>query len=322
MKNIKVKYLESDISIVIPTKDRPKKIYNLLESISKQNFLCGRIIIVDGGKSIKKIIDKFKNKLNIEYYITKKPGQIRQRNFGLSKLDVNTKLVALFDDDIVLTRFALKNMLSFWNNTDSNTAAVSFNIINEKSEKHTFIKGLMGLTGPYQGKILSSGRNTSILSIKKDIRSQWVSGGATVWKFNILKNNYYPEKNVRWAILEDVIYSYPIGKIYPLYVSANSKVKHEHEYDLEMNRKYEYYGKSETLWRFYFVNKHKELSKYKYFWTQFSTIFARVILGIIFFKKKHLDFAMGQIIGLKKIFIAKIKNKDFNLLMKDSNFIN
>ncbi len=290
-----IKYQSSSIAILVPTKDRPEKIRNLLESLVYQTVHVGQIIIVDGGKSIEPLVLSYLGSLPIEYYSCYPPGQIRQRNLGISKLKDDILLVATLDDDLVLFNDSIEKMLLFWNEgCPDETAGVSFNIVNCLPEKHNFLKGLMGLSGPNPGKVLKSGRNTPILNIKSDIQSEWLCGGATVWKKNILMENSFSEKNSKWASSEDLIFSYPIGKKFPLYVCSKAKVNHEHVYDHNIKHKFRYYGKTETLWLFYFVESNKNLSRLLFYWSQASLIIGRIFMGCITFNKRHFDFALGH----------------------------
>ena len=88
MNNVKQLYAGNDIAFIIPTKDRPEKLKNLLNSIAGQDEMCGRIIVVDGGHSVKEVVMGFSDSLPIEYHECRPPGQIRQRNLGISKLMV------------------------------------------------------------------------------------------------------------------------------------------------------------------------------------------------------------------------------------------
>ena len=101
-------YTSKDISFIIPTKDRPEKMKNLLESISLQTGSFGRIIVIDGGKSVRDIVLSFAGCLPVEYHECSPPGQIRQRNMGISLLDDRTPLVGFLDDDIVWNPRRLK----------------------------------------------------------------------------------------------------------------------------------------------------------------------------------------------------------------------
>jgi len=306
MINIKHKYYGSDLAIIIPTKDRPEKIFNLLNSLKNQSLCCGKIIIVDSGQDIKNIVDGFSETLTVEYHRSSVQGQIYQRNLGISLIDDQTKLICSLDDDIVLEPAAIASMISFWNNCVPETAGVSFNIVNNPPFKHTWLKAFMGISSPEQGRVLSSGYNVAISPVNINIRTQWLCGGATVWKREILNKFVNKEVLSKWAICEDVIFSYPIGKIFPLYVCADARVKHEHVYDHTNKMKYRYYGRTVTLWRLYLVESHAELSRMFFLWMLLAQISARCISGIISFRMNDIQYAVGQlegaIIGLSALF--------------------
>jgi GT2 family glycosyltransferase len=188
-------------------------------------------------------------------------------------------------------------MISFWNNSVPETAGVSFNIVNNPPFKHTWLKAFMGMSSPEQGRVLSSGYNVAISPVNINIRTQWLCGGATVWKKEILNKFVNKEVLSKWAICEDVIFSYPIGKKYPLYVCADAKVRHEHIYDHKAKMKYRYYGKTITLWRLYFVESHSELSRTLYFWMVLWQIILRCLMGLLLLRPQEFQYGIGQIEG-------------------------
>lgn len=291
------KYYGNDLAIIVPTKDRPVKITNLLNSLKKQSLLCGRIIIIDSGQDIKNIVDAFSESLPVEYYRSSVQGQIFQRNMGISLLDDKTQLVCSLDDDIVVEPNAIEAMIRFWNMCEPETAGVSFNIINSPPFKHTWFKAFIGMSSSEQGRVLSSGYNVAHAPVEKNIRTQWLCGGATVWKKEILKKFINREVSSKWAICEDVIFSYPIGKIYPLYVCADAKVRHEHVYDHKAKMQYRYYGKTIVLWRLYFVESHPELSRSFYFHMVLWQIMIRLLMGFFLLRPQEIQYAFGQIEG-------------------------
>lgn len=297
MNETKKTYTGHDVAFIIPTKDRPEKVKNVLESIASQTMSCGRLIVVDGGQSVKDICMGFVDRLPVEYYECDPPGQIRQRNMGIRLLDERTRLVGSLDDDIVLEPDALEKMLAFWNRTEPETAGVSFNIENNPPYRHSWMRAVIGMSSPQQGQVLRSGYNVAISPVDIDLKVQWLCGGATVWRKEILKNFPHKEIYSRWAICEDVIFSYPIGKKFSLYVCADAKVRHEHVYDHRSKMKYRYYGRTVTLWRLYFVESHAELSRIFFLWMLLGQITGRCILGILSFRIRHIQYAIGQIEG-------------------------
>ena len=90
-------------SIIIPVFNRPDEIYELLESLVKQNYSeYFEIIIVEDGSSIscENEVEKFKNKLNISYYLKYNSGPGDSRNFGMNFAKGNYFI--LFDSDCVI----------------------------------------------------------------------------------------------------------------------------------------------------------------------------------------------------------------------------
>ena len=179
-------YNTKDLAVIIPTKDRPVQVKRHLQSLVGQKCKLGRVIVVASGQDIKNVVLDFNNRLPVEYYRSE-PGQIRQRNLGISKLDEGTKLVAAMDDDVTYHEDAVVEMIRFWNETKPDTGGVGFNIINLPKMEHNWLRGLLGFSSKNHGQVLKSGFNTSISNISENIQVQWLNGGSTVWRQNILQ---------------------------------------------------------------------------------------------------------------------------------------
>ncbi|MBU2511644.1 glycosyltransferase [bacterium] len=305
------------LSFVIPTKDRPQKIENLLESFLIQEFSCGRIIIVAFGQNIEEVVNLYKDRLPVEYYHLAEGGQIRQRNYGLGLLTDETKLVGFLDDDIVLLPGSLKTMLDFWNSNEEEIAGVGFNVINEESHQYSFLKSLFFASAREPGRILRSGKSTRISDVKEDIQTSWLNGGATIWKHEIIKSYHHQEVKSRWAISEDVIFSYPIGKKYPLYICAEAKVRHEHDRDHTGNQKFYFYGKNKILWNYYFVKKNEDLSEASFFWSVFGGILFKCISAFQLDKVIFQEF-IGEIQGIFRILKLSFFGRETEEMLKDT----
>ena len=167
-------YSSKDLAVIIPTKDRPVEVKRHLQSLMKQKCKLGRVIVVASGQEIKDIVESFKDSLPVEYYRSE-PGQIRQRNVGISKLDERTKLVASMDDDVTYHEDAIAEMTRFWNSVPSDTAGVGFNIITLSVLKHNWFRGFLGFSSAKPGQVLKSGLNTSINNVTENIQVQWLN---------------------------------------------------------------------------------------------------------------------------------------------------
>ena len=288
------------LAILVPTKDRPEKMRALLDSLCAQSAACGRVLVIDGGQNVRDVVMRYADRLFVEHHICQPPGKIRQRNMGIALLDERTPLVASLDDDIVLEPGAMAAMIEFWNRAEPDTAGVGFNIVNTPPEPRNIVRDLFLLSGPVPGRVLRSGMTTSNCQIQADLRSEWLCGGATVWRLDIMKAHPHRELPGPWAIAEDIIYSYPIGKRYPLYVCAGAPVRHEHVFDYRVKTPHRFHGKTRALWTFYFVEANTDLSRLAFLWTMFGATLGRLAAGLLTLNRAHLEFALGQVEGVTK----------------------
>lgn len=296
-KNRIPSYVSKDMAIIIPTKDRPDVVRRLLQSIAELDCKVGRIIIIASGQGISDVVELFSKTLTIEYY-TSEPGQIKQRNMGISLLDDSTKLVATMDDDAVFHKTAMSEMIKFWNRVESETAGIGFNIVNQPGHCHTWLRGLFGISVPEPGRVLKSGNNTSISNVKKNIRSEWLNGGGTVWRQKILKDYPHIEISSKWAVCEDLIFSYPIGHIHPLYVCASATIDIEDvPFRKEIVELYRYRGRTQFLWGIYFVQTNPKLSVPQFYFRKFLEILSALLKGLFWREYYRFYLLMGMLSG-------------------------
>jgi hypothetical protein len=247
---------------------------------------------------------RYAGRLPVEHHVCQPPGQIRQRNMGIALLDQRTPLVASLDDDIVLEAGAVAAMIAFWNRCEPDTAGVSFNIVNVPPEPRSRVKELLGLSAPEPGRVLRSGATTANTSVERDVRVQWLCGGATVWQLDVLRRFTHADVPARWAIGEDLIFSYPVGRERPLYVCAAARVRHEHVFDYAVNTPYRFHGRTRTLWLFYFIESNRELSRLAFLWMMTLTTLGKFALGAATLRGSLIQFALGQIEGVSAGVIA------------------
>ncbi len=77
-----------NFSFIIPVYNRPEEIEELLESLAKQTYKgLFDIIIIEDGSTIpcEYIVDKYKTKLSITYYLKYNSGPGDSRNFGMTQ---------------------------------------------------------------------------------------------------------------------------------------------------------------------------------------------------------------------------------------------
>ncbi len=311
-------YSEKQLSFVIPTKDRPGKLHNLLSSIAEQSVKCGRIIVVDGGVSVEDVCDEFAGVLAIDYVVCLPPGQIRQRNLGISRLKPTDHLVAFLDDDLVLEHGAAAAMIDCWNRVEPDTAGIGFNIVNAGSHEYSSLLGMMLVDSRKSGDVLISGSNIGIHGLKQDIRSRWLGGGYTVWRQDILAKYRQAELATRWAHGEDLRFSYPIGKRYPLWVCAGARVRHEHVYDqAPPSHVHRYRGRILSLACFQFIEENREFSRIACCWMILSSATARLFSGVLKRNGKRIQTAVGQLSAMLTYGRSLVQRSDLTDALSD-----
>tara|TARA_B110001454_G_C12685563_1_gene420009 strand:+ start:132 stop:1094 length:963 start_codon:yes stop_codon:yes gene_type:complete len=90
-------------SIIIPVYNRPNEIDELLESLTKQDFSDGfEVLIIEDGSenSSKKIVEKYNNQLNLNYFFKENSGAGASRNFGMQKASGNYFII--LDSDVIV----------------------------------------------------------------------------------------------------------------------------------------------------------------------------------------------------------------------------
>ncbi len=255
------------LAVVIPTRNRPSKVAECLSALAKQDSKGVPIIIVASGADIEHIVSQYRNCLDITYLFTEKRGQITQRNIGIKlALDSGVDYVGFLDDDVIMEADGFNEIERFI--TDSRDQGetdfgLGFNIISEETDSvygwKAWIKQFLGVVGSRPGSITKGGFNTVFSNLSENIQTDWLSGGCTIWSRNILKE--FPQKSLvtSYAGGEDLRYSYPIGKRYPLYACAGIRVVHNEveSRDLALIRRRH---KAATVSRLFFCDQHPEFS--------------------------------------------------------------
>lgn len=89
-------------SIIIPVYNRPVEIDELLESLTHQTLKNFEVLVVDDGSEIdsKKVVEKYREHLDVKYFHKENSGQGFTRNFGFKNASGDFFIV--FDSDCII----------------------------------------------------------------------------------------------------------------------------------------------------------------------------------------------------------------------------
>lgn len=303
----------NNFAVIICTKDRPKDIMRLLDSIKLQSFIPELIMIVDGSDNpIKDYLTPYQSVFNINYFTVRPPSLPKQRNMGIARIPAHIEWVAFLDDDLELlpnTLTEIKKAATTFK-TQKPLGAICMLISNVDNVPYKPLNRFWMLDYPTSGIFLKSGIPTYLRQAERTEEVFWVSGGTTVWRADVLRNYKYDEWFAGTGYFEDIDYSYRVSKEYSLLLCGTSKCYH-YQYPTPAKKVYSLgIWQVTTLW--YFVNKNPEFSKLLTFWSILGIFMNNLIFGILKPSSMRLRKAFGNLKGLYMVFTGSgLKQRSF-----------
>jgi len=291
------------LAFIIPTKDREESLKCLLASIQGQEQRPQQIIIVDASEKPNKNehINKEFDQLHIDFIKTYPPSLTKQRNIGLKNIQSDIDLIGFLDDDIEFESGSIKEMMSFWMNSCDELGGTVFNVVTDKPSKLFWPKQIFFMGNKKPGIMLRSGYNTKICPASKDLFTQWLLGGVTIWKKEVVDKFKFDEWFKGYGLFEDLEYSYRVGKHFKLAVVSNARVRHKY---LGIDRKDNFqFGKMEIINRQHIVKNNPELSMILFFWASFGQLLENLLRSLLHRKKGYILRAMGNLDGFLSILV-------------------
>ena len=264
----------SEVAVLIPTRNRPEKVVQLLDSLISSTIKPNQIIIVASGEDIKNYLRRFEEFFRITYEYTQMSGQIAQKKIGINLLDDKNEWCLFLDDDLVVDPMAIESALVAVNSRVSERViGVGFSL--PTTSRTQSVSGftsrvgkLFGIHADNPGKVLRNGHATSYLQMEEVISTEWLNG-ASMWKKSVLNSYGQGVPSTRYAACEDLIFSYPLHKIGELIYAPQAKLAFQ-DYELsDFNDQMIF--ESASYWRYYFVCQNA-LSRFAFFYSQFGRI--------------------------------------------------
>lgn len=284
--------------MVIPTIGRPAELRRMLASLAGQSRLPEEVVIVDEDGSTRALAEEFAG-LGIRIVVL--PGSASaKRNAGIRAMGCEVTLVGFMDDDIVLEPVAIEAMAAFWEHEAPGLGGACCNYVNAprgfgQALKRLVIWKALGLYDHSPGGVARSGFQTRMAPLRETAHVRWLPSGATFYPRKVLDQFRFDEWFESYSYLEDLDFSYRIGKQRKLAVVAGARFFH---YPSETGRPSPYlFGKKEVLNRLYFVSKHAELSQTLCGLALSIRTLMSVFLGLTRFEPDYFKRAAGNLAG-------------------------
>ena len=224
-----------NLSVVVPTKNRPNELRNFLNSLWKQDLLPDQLIIIDQSVESNTIRQEVEEKskqlrININYIHDQNiNGLVHAKAVALTYN--NCSIISFYDDDIVMEKNCLKEMYHAFLDNPEMTAANGL-ILNAPMES-LFRRIIFRLT--HIGIYSDNRREVFYKLVNKSPdqrlpkRLNTLSGGLSFYRKEIFEKVPFDEKN-RFHAYEDKEHSIRLELNFPnsMYLIPKARLYHYH----------------------------------------------------------------------------------------------
>lgn len=294
------------IGYVVPTKDRPDDLRKLLISLANQSVLPEQIVIVDGSdEPVVDLVAEFDD-LPLTYVREYPPSLARQRNAGIAALHQKISIAGYLDDDLELAPDATEKIQAFWAGSAQEVGGAAFTILNQpvRGRIPSLLSEFFLLNSQSQGKVLPSGFASSISPRGETLATDWLYGGATLWRRAVFETYHYDEWYVGHGYLEDLDYSHRVAQDYELYVVADAHCWHWPS-PIRMAQN-EILGVQQILNRVYFFRKIGRFNRAAFLWAMCGQSIKNLLETPISFSPAGWLRFKGNLRGLHILFTRGI----------------
>ncbi|MGZ5513688.1 MAG: glycosyltransferase family 2 protein [Candidatus Aminicenantales bacterium] len=299
--------MEHRIAFVVATKDRPEELRRLWQSLLLQSRVPDEVVVVDASARPSPAPESEGGRPVLRVIRTADASASRQRNIGLDAVGPDATLVGFLDDDAVLEYDAVEEMLRFWTLAGPDVAGAAFNMANHPTLdwpvlKRTPLAADLGLYSGRGGRVTASGFQTMIGPVEATTWTEWLPSGASVWRRDVFSRFRFDEWFDGYSYLEDLDFSYRVGRASRLAVVAPARYRH---LPAAGGRGGGYvFGVREVLNRTHFVSKYPGLSPAKCR----AALTLRLLMSLAFAvrerKATYAIRAFGNAVGLVRSVIG------------------
>jgi len=217
------------LSIVIPTLNRPDYVKMCLESIREQTVDALECIVVDQSDN-----DKTRNLFNSfdlggtekKYVYQKTKSLIRARNNGLDHAAA-TEYLCFLDDDLKLLPDFFERLIARFELDTEKRFAGGMGTFNGRELNRARFNELFLMPHDGDGKFLPNGMPTFPHWRKEFCEVEFLSGGITMYRTDIIKKFRFDERMIGYGQGDDVDTSFRISRHYKMFFDPQARCYHD-----------------------------------------------------------------------------------------------
>ena len=295
--------------LIICTKDRPKDLKRLFQSIEIQTHLPDLVIVVDGSeKPIEYVLKEFPS-LSMDYVTVRPPSLPKQRNAGVKRLPKDTQWVGFLDDDLVLEKDSLEQILKATQEPQFQKplGGIGMMITNDPDVKASLWKRFFLLDDPRPGHFTPSGYNGAQKKTNSVKEVEWLSGGSTFWHKEVLDTYTFDEWFAGTGYREDVDFSYSVSGHYSLAYCGPARCLHL-QHPSTKQKMFSLGIWQITSW-WYFIRKFKSFHPLATLWSMLGITLSNLAVGILRPQQYRFRKFLGNLYGLILVGLGRATQK-------------
>ncbi len=197
-------------AVVIPTRNRPELLFDLIRNVEKAS-LKPRIVVIVDSSADSSFKDISSDVLTIKTRRTQIQSAAQQRNIGIEIVleeakELNVDFISFLDDDVRIPENYFDELkITF--DSDSSIVGVSGYAKTEDQlvQRRSFIKDFLGITGA-PGTLTHAAVNISPYGINSSQEVEWLIGCAA-WRIEGIYSLRFESDFLEHSLYEDVIFS-------------------------------------------------------------------------------------------------------------------
>ncbi|MBF0618899.1 MAG: glycosyltransferase family 2 protein [Candidatus Omnitrophica bacterium] len=206
-------------SLIIPTLNRPELLKKLLSSIARQSRLPSEIVLVDQSDDelTREAFERWQMPgVDKKYLPREVKSLVLARNAGIDACG-KADLVAFLDDDITLDPNFCEELVLVLEKDTARVYAGGMGCVACWDRRPKLFQAFFLMPHEGSGRFLASGAPTFTHGLPYFCDTEFVSGGCTFWRREIVARYRFDERLSGYAHGDDVDISYRVSKEYKLF---------------------------------------------------------------------------------------------------------
>lgn len=204
-----------DITIIIPTMNRPDSLKRTIEKITNCKILPSEVIVVDQSNDLSiahtncDILNRISNRTNVKYLYQEVPSLTKARNYGIR--NATNEIIVCSDDDVDVRENTFEKIYdAMLDSSIAMIAGLDSNTVLQNGNWGGYLFGTKSFTKRKIGHVTMSMLGRFPVSVEKVTNTEWAMGFFFVIRKSLQGkwNIWWDEQLISYAYAEDLDFSY------------------------------------------------------------------------------------------------------------------